>query len=186
MLDMHRHPDKLLQAIKKVTPIAIEMGVSSAKAAKNPMVWMFLHKGAGGFMSDKQFKTFYWPSLRELIVGLVEEGLTPCVYSEGDYTPRLEAIADVPKGKVLYHFETVDIYQAKEILGDVACISGNVPVGLLATGSVQDVKDYCKKLIDVLGKGGGFIMDTAAALDEAKPENVLAMGEVTREYGVYR
>lgn len=185
MLDMYRQPDKLLQAIEKMTVIAIDMGVSSGKAAKNPMVWMFLHKGAGAFMSDEQFRTFYWPGLRELIVALVEEGLTPCVYTEGDYTPRLETIADVPRGKVLYHFETVDIHKAKEILGDVACISGNVPVALLATGSVQDVKDYCKELIDGPGRDGGFIMDTSAALDEAKPENVLAMAEFTREYGVY-
>lgn len=59
MLDMYRQPDKLLQVIDKMTTIAINMGISSGKAAKNPMVWMFLHKGAGGFMSDEQFNTFY-------------------------------------------------------------------------------------------------------------------------------
>jgi len=185
LLDMYRQPDKLLAAIEKVTPIAIKMGVSSSKAANNPMVWMFLHKGSGRFMSDEQFNTFYWPSLRKLIVALVEEGITPCVYTEGDYTPRLEALADVPRGKVFYHFETVDVYKAKEILGDVACITGTVPLALLATGTVQDVKDYCKKLIDVVGKGGGLIVD-CDAVDEARHENMLAMGDFVREYGVYR
>jgi hypothetical protein len=185
MLDMYRQPDKLLQAIDKMTTIAIRMGVSGAKAAKNPMVWMFLHKGAGGLMSQEHFETFYWPSLRALIIALVEEGLTPVVYSEGDYTPRLEAIVDVPRGTVLYHFETVDIHKAKEILGDVACISGAMPLELLATGTPEEVKEYSQELIEVLGKDGGYIMDTAAALDEAKPENVMAMAEATREYGVY-
>lgn len=185
MLDMYRQPDKLLEALKKMTRIAIDMGVSGARLAKNPMVWMFLHKGAGGLMSDEQFATFYWPSLRELIVGLVEEGVTPCVYTEGDYTPRLKYLPDVPKGTVLYHFETVDIYAAKEVLRDVACISGAMPNNLLITGTPDEVRAYSKKLIDVLGKDGGYIMDTAAALDEAKPENVLAMVQATREYGMY-
>jgi uroporphyrinogen-III decarboxylase len=91
----------------------------------------------------------------------------------------------VPKGKVLYHFERVDMARAKDILGDVSCIAGNVPNSLLIMGTPEDVKDYCRKLIDTVGKGGGFIMDSAAIIDEARPENVKAMGDLTREYGVY-
>ncbi len=185
MLDMYRQPEKLLKAIDKMTNIAIEMGVSGAKNAKNPMVWMFLHKGAGGFMSDEQFATFYWPSLLKLINALVAEGLIPVVYSEGDYTPRLKRIADMPKGKVIWHYETVDIHQAKDILGDVACFMGNVPLPLLASGTPEDVDAYCKNLIEVVGKDGGLIVDTAAALDEAKPENVKAIVNATRKYGKY-
>jgi hypothetical protein len=48
------------------------------------------------------------------------------------------------------------------------------------------VKAYCKKLIDTCGKDGGYIMDTSALLDEAKPENVKAMFEFTKDYGIYR
>ena len=107
------------------------------------------------------------------------------MFTEGSYTSRLERLRDVPKGKVLYHFETVDMNKAKEVLGDVACISGNVPVSLLTTGSPQRVKDYCKMLIDVVGKGGGLIMDASATIGEAKPENIKAMMEFTKEYGVY-
>jgi uroporphyrinogen-III decarboxylase len=41
-------------------------------------------------------------------------------------------------------------------------------------------------LIDVVGKGGGFILDGAIGIpDEARPENVRAMVDTTREYGVY-
>jgi hypothetical protein len=47
------------------------------------------------------------------------------------------------------------------------------------------VKDYCKKLIDVVGKRGGFIMDASTNLDDAKPENLKAMFEFTKEYGRY-
>jgi uroporphyrinogen-III decarboxylase len=56
----------------------------------------------------------------------------------------------------------------------------------LKLGTPQDVTDYCKKLIDTAGKGGGFIMNNGAFFDEAKPENVKAMVDVTKEYGVYK
>ena len=186
MLDMYRHPQKLLEAIDKLTPVAIEMGASGPRQSGNPMVWIYLHKGAAGYMSDEQFHTFYWPSLRALVLGLLEQGLTPCVYTEGDYTPRLEALTDVPTGKVLYHFETVDMRRAKETLGNIACISGNVPLPLLVAGTVEEVREYCKGLIDVAGKEGGFILDSAAAINEARAENVKAMGDCCQEYGIYR
>jgi uroporphyrinogen-III decarboxylase len=48
------------------------------------------------------------------------------------------------------------------------------------------VKAYCKQLIDVAGKGGGFILSSGVILDTAKPENLRAMIEFTKEYGTYR
>jgi uroporphyrinogen-III decarboxylase len=75
--------------------------------------------------------------------------------------------------------------KAKEILGDTVCIRGNVPLSILVAGTTENVRAYCKKLIDTVGKGGGYIMDAATGLDDVKPENVKAMFEFTKEYGVY-
>jgi len=185
MLDMYRRSDKLLEALESATKITIAMATRRASAGNIPIVFIPLHKGADNFMSQEQYEIFYWPFLKKLIMGIIDAGLLPYVYTEGSYTMRLETIRDVPKGKVLYHFEKVDLKKAKEILGDVACISGNVPISLLAIGSPQEVKDYCKMLIDVAGKGGGLIVDASATIDEAKPENIKAMMDFTKEYGVY-
>lgn len=185
MIDLHRQPENVLKATEKITPIAIEMGVKGAAATGRPFVWIWLHKGCKGFMSDEQFNRFYWPGMRDLIVGLIDEGLTPVVYGEGDYTPRLETIKDIPAGKAIYHFEGMDMVKAKEVLGDVVCISGNLPNRLLISGTPDEVRAYCKELIDTVGKGGGYIMDTGALIDEADPENLKAMFEFTKEYGVY-
>jgi uroporphyrinogen-III decarboxylase len=136
-------------------------------------------------MSIAQFKKFFWPTLRELMIALINAGLTPCPFWEGDCTSRLEIIKDIPAGKACYAFEATDMIKAKEILGETVCIEGNVPMSLLATGEPEDVKAYCKKLIDVVGKGGGYIMDASVSLEDAKPENITAMFEFTREYGVY-
>jgi uroporphyrinogen-III decarboxylase len=75
--------------------------------------------------------------------------------------------------------------RVKEVLGNHMCIMGNVPSSLLQTGSPQEVKDYCKRLIDVVGRGGGFIMSPRSAIDEVKPGNLKAMFDFTKEYGRY-
>jgi len=186
MMDMYRRPDKLIEVQKKLVPILIKMAVDGARESGHPIVSLELHKGAAYFMSDDQFKTFYWPGLRDVMIGLINEGVVPMPLFEGDYTPRLKVIKDVPKGKAIYWFETVDRYKAKEILGHTACFKGNVPVTLLNLGTPQDVKDNVKELIDVVGKGGGLIVDCGIWFDEAKHENVKAMVDFTKEYGVYR
>jgi hypothetical protein len=65
-------------------PIATEMGVSGATAGDNPFVFIPLHKGADGFISDKDFKKFYWPTLKAVLLGLIEAGTIPYLFVEGD------------------------------------------------------------------------------------------------------
>ena len=185
MLDMYRNPVKLLAAVERLLPIQVSNGLEMAKTSNVPRVFMPLHRGSAGFMSDKQFENFYWPTLKKLIMIFIDEGLTPCVFFEGDYTSRLEYLLELPKGKVLAQLDTTDIFKAKEVLGGHLCIRGNVPSSLLQVGTVQQVKDYCKKLIDEVGIDGGFIMSPRSSIDEVKPENLMTMVEFTKEYGVY-
>jgi hypothetical protein len=186
MLDMYRQPDKLIEAMEKLTPIMIKMGVGAAKMNGQPLVFMPLHKGADGFMSDEQFGRFYWPTFRKVMMGLIAEGVVPNPAAEGKWTTRLEVMQDLPKGKTLWMIDQSDIAKAKKTLGKVACMYGNVPSALLALGTPQQVKDYVKKCIDVAGKGGGYILSNGAFFDQAKAENVKAMVDFAKEYGVYK
>ncbi|MBN2318258.1 MAG: hypothetical protein JXR49_04240 [Acidobacteria bacterium] len=133
-------------------------------------------------MSLEQFQRFYWPTFRALLVALVDEGLNPVVLVEGAYNSRLDIIRDVPEGKIIYGYENVDMAKAKRILGDRVCIMGNVPVSLLATGTVDQVKEYCRMLLNSVGSDGGFIMSSAAGLEDARDENVRTIVDFAREY----
>jgi uroporphyrinogen-III decarboxylase len=150
------------------------------------MVFIPLHKGADGFMSDEQFRTFYWPTLKALILGLIAEGCVPFLFCEGGFNSRLNYLKELPKGRCLWVFDRTDLARAKEMLGDTLCIGGNIPAGLILTGTPEQVKDYCKNLIDVAGKDGGYVMSFGTAMDEGKPDTVHAMIDFTKEYGVYK
>jgi uroporphyrinogen-III decarboxylase len=93
----------------------------------------------------------------------------------------------MPPGKVCAWFDAVDIKKAKAAIGDTMCFMGNVPAHILITGTVQEVKDYVKMLIDTFGDNGGLIVNGAASgiPEEAKPENVRAITEAVLEFGVY-
>jgi len=186
MLDMYRCPDKLLEVLDKVCKLLISPALKVPKLPGVHMVFIPLHKGLDGFMSQDQFKAFFWPTLKRIMLDLIESGYTPCPLWEGRCDSRLEIIADMPKGKAVYWFEQTDLIKAKEVLGDHICIRGNVPASLLNVGTPDQVRDYCRRLIEVVGRGGGFILDGAAGIpDEAKPENVRAMADAVTQYGLY-
>ncbi|MBN2039201.1 MAG: hypothetical protein JW864_04110 [Spirochaetes bacterium] len=182
MLDMYRNPDKLMQAVGKLEPMLIEGAIAGAKFSGNTRIHIPLHRGADGFMSDKQFRTFYWPGLKRLLLALIDAGLTPCPFFEGNFDSRLEYLRELPPGKALARFDSTDIFKAREILKDVVCICGNIPVTILQVGTENEVKDYCRKMIDGAGRDGGFVMCTRSVLDDAKPENVKIWIDYTREY----
>jgi len=186
MMDIFEQPDKLLELIGLQLSRTLERIAAMPKGDGNTRAFMALHRGSDGFMSHKHFEKFYWPGLKKVIIALVDAGYLPCVFFEGDYTTRLEYLLELPKGKVLAHFDSTDIFKAKEILKGHMCFRGNVPASLLQAGTPQDVKDYVKKLIDVVGKGGGLIVSSRSSIDEVKPENLKAMIDFTKEYGVYK
>jgi len=188
MLDMYRRPEKLIKAADALVPIMVEMGVRTATVNKNPMVFIPLHKGADGFLSREDFARFYWPSLKAVMLGLINEGLVPYLFVEGGYDQRLDFLADpeLPTGKVFYVFDYSDMRKVKETLGGRFSFGGNVPVSMLATGTPDDVKTYVKNLIEDVAGDGGFLLSTGAVTDLAKPENLHALFEAGKAYGQYR
>jgi uroporphyrinogen-III decarboxylase len=186
ILDMYRQPEKLLQAIDVITPIAIRDAISAVDNSNGFMTSFPLHKGDDTFMSDRQFEKFYWPSLRKVVLALIQEGIMVMLFAEGKYLKRLRMVDDFPKGWVMWQFDQTDMAEAKRVLGAKTCIAGNVPTSIMCTGTAGEVKDYCRRLIETCAPGGGYILMGGASATETCPDNLKAMMEAAREYGVYR
>jgi uroporphyrinogen-III decarboxylase len=184
MLDMYRCPDKLIAASEKVlnTRIANAVPADPAWTGVPQRGGGPLHRGSDEFMSLKQFEQFYWPGLKRSTWAGIDLGYTVSHFYEGVWDKRLEYLLEFPKGKLIFSIERTDIFRAKEVLGNHCCIQGGVPPALLTAGSPEDVDEYCKKLIKVVGKGGGFILGCGSSIDCAKPANVKAMVDSVRKY----
>ena len=185
MKDTFRHPDKLLKALDVVADFQINTILNSPNIANMLIVTYPLHKGADGWMSQKAFDTFYWPSLKKVMDALIIEGLIQSMFAEGSFNTRLDYIDQFPKGSVIWYFDRTDIFKAKQILGKKYCLQGNIPSSMIVTGDPKDVKEYCRKLIQEVGKGGGFVLSAGSVADNPKLENLQAIMEAVREYGNY-
>jgi hypothetical protein len=183
LLDKFRKPKEILEASDRIVPLSIDMGVRNTQWGAPPTVFVPLHKGADSFMSKADFKKFYWPSYKAVILGLIKEGLVPYSFVEGSYDQRLDVITDpdIPAGTTIWFFDRTDMKAVKNHLKGWACFAGNFPSSLLKTGTVQQVKDYVKKLLDDVA-GEGYFMSNGAVLDEAKEENLHALIETTKAY----
>jgi uroporphyrinogen-III decarboxylase len=186
MMDMFQRPEKVHEAMARIARLAIDGAIAAADATDVPMVFMPLHKGADGFMSRKQYETFYWPSLRQVVMAIIEEGITPILFAEGSYNTRLDIIRDLPRGTAAWYFDQTDMAQAKKILGNICCLMGNVPTSLIMTGTPAEIKEHCRRLIEICGKGGGYVLAGGANVDAGNPDNLRAMMEAAKEYGVYK
>jgi hypothetical protein len=184
-MDMYRQPDKLLEAMERITPLIIESAVAAAASSISPLVIMPLHKGDDGFMSEKQFEIFYWPTLKKVLLGLVNEGLVPAPIADGTYNNRLEIIKDLPRASTYWIFEKTDMARAKKVLGSTACIGGNISASQLCIATVQEVRDYCRWLIETCGPQGGYIMTLGSSVDKGNQQNMHAIVETARKYGKY-
>ena len=147
--------------------------------------WFPLHKGADGWMSEQQFLTFYWPSLKKVIDAFVAEGMLVRLFAEGSYNTRLDLVGGFPKGAISWHFDRTDMTRAKRILGADCSLQGNLPSSLLVAGSPEEVTAECHRLIDICAPGGGYILGAGAIPEFPKLENLKAMAAAAREYGVY-
>ncbi|MBD3196632.1 MAG: hypothetical protein GF317_16370 [Candidatus Lokiarchaeota archaeon] len=192
MTDMYRHPEDLKASLERLVPSSIESTVALANSipSPNPIVFIPLHRGADGFMSNKQFEEFYWPTLTTVMEGLMKADLIPCPFYEGGYNERLDYLGEFAKqhkGKLIYWFDRTDMKKAKENFGDYATLRGNIPGSLMATGTPQQMDEYVKTLIEDCKEGGGLLIDggVSGIVDEAKPENVKAMVDAVFKYGKY-
>ena len=184
--DLMRQPDKVLAACEALMPHLCHVARTTADPAKNVPIGYWMHRGCTPFVTPDQFNKIYWPTVKPIIEELWSHGHQTLFYAEGNWDHHLEAFAELPDLSIVYHVDQGDIFKAHRVFGHKFCLSGGIPNFLLAFRPPDKVRDYCKKVIDGVVRDGGYIMDASAIMqNDSRVENVRAMTEITREYGVY-
>lgn len=187
MLDLYRNPDRLLAACEAFTQPAIDAAVGMANITKNPFIFIVMHKGADGFMSNKNFEKFYLPGFKALLDGLIAEGVVPLNFVEGGYNQRLDILADagIAPASTLWLFDQTDMAVAKEKIGPWAGIGGNVPSSLFLTATPEQMREDVRELMEVCAPGGGYFLCNGAVMDDGTEENIKAYLQAGRDFGAY-
>jgi len=183
-IDVRRRPDKVQKACEALMPHMLQNALFTADPDKQLPVTVWLHRGT--YFSEEMYERFFWPTFKTIIEELWKRSLRTLWYGEGNWGRWLKYTAQLPEGSIIYHVDQENIFEAHEVLGEKFCISGGIPNDLLAMGTPDEVKVYCKKVIDGVAKDGGYIMDASAIIQsDAKVENLKAMTDFTLKYGIY-
>jgi hypothetical protein len=186
-VDLFQRPDKIRRATLRLAPSFAESMIWAARWMGVPRVQCYCHRTSNSFISPRQFEELAFPSLEEIVCRIVDAGMTPILHCDGDWLKNLNVLRRLPAKKVILQLDGLtDIFEAKERIGDHMCLFGDVSAEKLALGSPQEVEECCHRLIEEVGKGGGFILAAGCEIPyNARPENLKAMVESVYKYGYY-
>lgn len=185
MLDMYRRPEKLIRACEAILDRRIVCAVPADPNARDypPRVGLPLWRGDPVFMSEAQFKKFYWPGLKKSLQTHVDLGYVPVPFFEAAFGDRLECLLELPKGGILASVEAADAVRAKEILGGHTSLLVRCP-NVCKLWSITQLESFIKDLIDKCGGGGGLII-VVKMPDKTRIEDMQAVMKSIKEYGKY-
>ena len=185
MLDMYRQPEKLLQLCDKVLELRMRVAVSAQPDASGltRRVAIPLWRGDKSFMSESQFRKFYWPGLKKALLATIELGYLPMPVFEDTFGDRLECLLELPKGKVVAVVDHTDAVRAKEILGGHNCIIATVPASIKYL-SLREAAEVIRSQIRACKKGGGYMLHLTLPA-QASVEDLKGLMQELREYARY-
>ncbi len=183
-MDLFEAPDKVQAAMDASCDDLIQNALDTIAITKGQIAFIVLERGSGAIYRLELFERFEWPYLKRYVDAFVSEGIIPWLHLDTDWSLNLPYFRQLPKGKCVADLDgNTDIFKAKEILGGHMCISGDVRADILTLGKPEQIREYCQKLIDEVGRGGGFFLTTGCECQvDAKFENVKMMIDVAKTY----
>lgn len=182
-LDLYRRGDKVKAALDAMVDDMTEDAIKCMRAAgppsptRIPGIMMACERGSGQYYNLKIFEKYVWPYIKKMVLAWAREGYVTTLHFDTDWTLNMPYLKELPKGMVVCELDSAtDIFKAHEILKGHTCFMGDVPPSISSHGTVEDMENYCKRLIEVVGKGTGLILSNGCAVPpDTKDENFQAM-----------
>jgi uroporphyrinogen-III decarboxylase len=185
-MDMHTQPEKVLRACEALMPHLCHVGLSTADPAKLVPIGFWMHRGCVPLITPKQFASHNWRTLKPIIEEFWRHGHQTLFYAEGKWKHHLESFRELPDRSIVFHCDQDDIFHVHRVLHDKFALSGGIPNALLSFGGQEEVRAFCRKVLEVVGREGGYILDAGAIMqDDTSIENVRVMTEAAEQYGRY-
>ncbi|MCR4436029.1 MAG: uroporphyrinogen decarboxylase family protein [Clostridiales bacterium] len=174
--DLRRMPDKVRAALDIMESEDENMVEQAIK--DDPPVYVFIGGTRAGcdFISPKVYEKFYHTYFRKIVKVMNDNGSKAWFHNDSNWEGFLKYFKEFPKAGCIFDPDHLtDIFKIKEILGDIMCITGNVPPALTSVGTPDECYKYAKKLCEGIGPSG-FIMNSGCSVPpNAKRENVEAV-----------
>jgi uroporphyrinogen decarboxylase len=136
--------------------------------------------------SPRMFQRFARPYEERLVADLAADGIFVVIHICGDTSRILDQLAEYAPCGFELDYKT-DAQKAKRTVGKCHALFGNIdPSGVLAQGTVAQVREATRELIAIWKPEGRFILNAGCAIPPtAPPENIHALVEAAKEFGRY-
>ncbi len=145
----------------------------------------------GPLLGDELFRRFILPHIKRFIDMGHDYGLKVMLHCCGGFAPLIPAMIEAGLDglhAVQPCCHGMDLRTLKAEFGDKILFNGCIDSqGVLIEGNTDHVRQKTREVIDIMKTGGGFVAGASHdyILEETSLDNVLAMYDTIREYGVY-
>lgn len=183
-LDMHTQPQKVLKACEALMPHLCHIGLTTADPAKQVPIGFWMHRGCVPFINPRQFASHNWPTLKPIIEEFWKHGHQTLFYAEGKWKHHFDAFRELPERSIVFHCDQDDLFEVHRRLHDRFAISGGIPNVLLSFGTPDEVRTFCRKVLQEVAPAGGYILDAGAIMqNDTSVENLRVLTQTAREFG---
>jgi len=158
--DCVNHPLEVMGAMEVITGVLIEF-VEAQCDTGVPVVTIDTLFASWNGLSKDLWNRIEAPFVREISRAIHGKGCLCAAHNCGN-GPYFDAQIEAMELDVISYAHLPDdcssLQELKEKYGDRVVLVGQVPTELLASGSWMEVIDECQRQIDILARGGGFIL----------------------------
>jgi uroporphyrinogen decarboxylase len=140
-------------------------------------------------MSPKHYREFVKPYHSRITEAVHKAGALIIKHSDGNLWPILDDLIEAGfDGIHPIQPQCMDIGDVKRHCAGRAAVLGNIDcIGVLVSGTPEEVEEAVRMTISAAAPGGGYILSSSNSIHpDVKPENFIAMARAARKFGQYQ
>ena len=194
-LKMYSQPDLVDALLKHIVDYYLAVSQRILDAASDVIDIFFIGNDFGGkngpLIGPNMFAQFILPQLRRLIDLGHSYALKVQLHCCGGFEPLIPLMVDAGLDAlhaVQPNCRGMDLQTLKTEYGDRILFNGAIDSHhVLINGTPAKVRHEVRRVLDIMMPGGGYVAGAShdTILQETPLENVLAMFDAVREYGLY-
>jgi len=192
---MYDAPDRVDAVMQHIVDYYAEVSRRIFDAAADVIDIFFIGNDLGSqtgpLLGDELFRRFILPHIKRFIDMGHDYGLKVMLHCCGGFAPLIPAMVEAGLDglhAVQPSCHGMELRTLKAEFGDKILFNGCIDSqGVLIEGNTGHVRQKTREVIDIMKSGGGFVAGASHdyILEETPLDNVLAMFDTIREYGVY-
>jgi uroporphyrinogen decarboxylase len=185
LTDMVWHPEFVHELMERISDYYLTIIVQAVQYDVDAFSfgddWGSQDKGL--MMGPRCWRTYIKPYMAKMFAPIKEAGKFVTLHSDGDVTAIFDDLIEI--GLDVYNPfqpEIMDVYEMKRQYGDRLCFHGGIGIqSLLPFGTPQEVRAEARRMIEVVGAGGGYILAPShGVLADIPVENIMALIETVQ------